>query len=349
MTHLDLQKTEVDLDLLQVIICGATGFELLRTALEFDLFGRLEAAGGMDLAAIAATIGTEEQPARILLLGLASLKLITKDGPAYVNSSVARQHLVPGKPGYLGSLVEVHEKIVNRGIVDLAESMRRNTNAGVRRLSGSGPTLYDRLEADPELYQLFWGHFGVVSKNMFLLLMETFDFSRLRHIVDVGGGDGTNGILLAQRYPHLTVTVFEQARADHAERKAAEAGLAARVRAWQGDFFSDPFPPEIDGIIICHVFEMWSLDRNTRMLRNCYRALPPGGALLLYNYVSDDDNTGSLGAAFMSAYFMSLATGEGMVYSAADMEAALRAAGFSRVQRYTEGVGFDHALLVAYK
>ena len=346
--NLDYQKT-ADLDLLQIIVCGVTAFELLRAGLEFDLFGRLEAADGMDLPTVAAAIGIERQPARILLLGLAALKLIRKEGPKYVNSDIARRHLLAYPPGSLGSLVEVHKKIVNQGIVDLAESLRANTNVGVRRLSGPGSTVYERLEADPELYQLFWGHFGVISENLFSLLMETFDFSRMRHVADVGGGDATNAILLAQRYPHLEVTVFEQARAGVAAKKAAEAGLAARVHAWQGDFFTDPFPPGIDGIIVCHVFEMWSLERNTNMLRHCYGALPPGGTLLVYNYVSDDDYTGSLGAAFMSAYFMALATGEGMVYAAGDMETAIRNAGFSRVERYSEGVGFDHALLVARK
>jgi cyclopropane fatty-acyl-phospholipid synthase-like methyltransferase len=168
-------------------------------------------------------------------------------------------------------------------------------------------------------------------------------------VVDLGGGDGSNSIALATANPHLDVTVFDQGSVTEiAARNAEDAGVAKRVHVWPGDLFADPFPADIDGILFCHIFEIWSLERNTELLRKCHAALPPGGAVLVYNFVCHDDDTGPLSAAFMSAYFLAVASGEGMVYSAADMDTAIRAAGFSRVERY-EGVGFSHALLVGYK
>jgi kynureninase len=55
----------------------------------------------------------------------------------------------------------------------------------------------------------------------------------------------------------------------------------------------------------------------------------------------------ALAAAFMSAYFLALSSGEGMVYSAADMEATVMEAGFARTERF-EGGPFDHALVVGW-
>jgi ubiquinone/menaquinone biosynthesis C-methylase UbiE len=338
-----------DSDHLQTIIHGATAFELLRTALEFDLFKRIEVAGGLDLAAAAAALGLEEQPARILLLGLTSLRLLRKEGDKYVNAAIATRSLVPGRTGYLGPLVEIQEKITNPGLPDFAESLRRNTNVGLRHLDGSAPTVYERLAAYPELQEIYYNNMGHASRQTFPLVVETFDFSGLKHVLDLCGGDGSNGIEVAKRNPHLEVTIFDQETTlKIAARNAEKAGVAERMHYWAGDIFADPLPPSIDGIMFCHIFEIWSMQRNVELLRKCHAALPPGGSVLVYNFISDDDNSGSVSAAFMSVYFHAVASGEGMVYSAADMQTALHEAGFARCDRYDD-VGYRHALLVGHK
>lgn len=336
-------------DRLQTIIHGATAFELLRTALEFNLFERIEAGGSMDVADVAAFLNVEQQPARILLLGLTSLRLLRKDGEKYSNSPIARRSLLPKMPGYLGPLVKVQEKITNPGLHDFAESMLRNTNIGLRHLDGSEPTLYERLTRYPELQKVFYANMGHASRQTFPLVVDAFDFSKLKHLLDFGGGDGSNGIDVAIRYPHLEVTIFDQETTlKIAEQNAKKANVGNRVHYCAGDLFTDPLPGGFDGVLFCHLFEIWSMERNIQLLRKCYDALDPGGAVLLYNFVSEDDNTGSAVAAFMSVYFLTIASGEGMVYSAAEMGTALHSAGFSHVERY-EGVGFRHALLVGYK
>jgi precorrin-6B methylase 2 len=336
-------------DHLQTIIHGATAFELLRTALEFDLFRRIEIAGGMDLAAVATALGIEEQPARVLLLGLTSLRLLSKEGEKYLNAPITTRSLVPGRAGYLGPLVEIQEKITNPGLPDFAESLRRNTNVGLRHLDGSAPTVYERLAAYPELQRIYYNNMGHASRQTFPVVVDTFDFSGLSHVLDLCGGDGSNGIEVAKANPHLEVTVFDQeSTLKIAAQNAEKAGVAERMHYWVGDIFSDPLPPNIDGILFCHIFEIWSMERNTELLRKCYDALPPGGTVLVYNFVCDDDNTGSVSAAFMSVYFHAVASGEGMVYSAADMETALLDAGFSSCDRYDD-VGYRHALMVGRK
>jgi hypothetical protein len=337
-------------DLLRIIIHGATAFELLRSALELDIFERLQAAGGMDLPAIAEQLEIEQQPARILLLGLTSLKLIRKEGNNYVNTGIARRSLLRSRRGFLGQLIDMQAKIVNPAVVDLSESIRHHTNVGLRHLSGPGTTLYERLTAHPELQDTFYASMGDASKKTFPLVLYSFDFSSFHHVLDLGGGDASNSIELARRYEHLEVTVFDQESVIQvAENNIAQAGLADRVHVCSGDFFKDPLPGGIDGILFCHIFEMWSLERNVDLLRRSYAALPTGGAVLVYNFVSDEENTGPLTAAFMSAYFLALASGEGMVYPARDVEMAIRDAGFSQVERSLDGIGFNHALLVGVK
>ncbi|WP_433496282.1 methyltransferase [Sphaerimonospora sp. CA-214678] len=338
-----------DADYLRIIIHGTTAFELLRTGLEFDLFEILESSGGMDLAKVAAAIGTGEQPARVLLLGLTSLRLLEKRGDRYVNGDLVRRKLLKSSPRFLGPLVDMQARVINASMGDLAASVRAGANVGLRHLTGPGTTLYERLTAHPELQEVFYANMGDASRNAFDQILDRYDFSGARRVVDIGGGDGTNSVKLALRHPHLEVTVFDQESVTRlAAGRIEDPGLRRRIRFQAGDLFTDPLPEGADTILFFHIFEIWSLERNTELLRKCHAALPDGGTCLVYNFVSDDEGTGSMSAGLLSPYFLTLASGEGMVYSPRDMEQALLAAGFSRVERYQD-MGFSHALVVGHK
>jgi precorrin-6B methylase 2 len=340
-----------DSELLFIFIHGTTVFELLRTALEFELFEHLEASGGMDIPQVAEALDVAEQPARILLLGLASLRLVRReDGNGkYINADITRRKLLRSSPRFLGPLVDVQAEITNPSITDFAESMRRNTNVGLRKLSGPGATLYERLAAYPYLEELFYRHVRDMTNKSFPLILEKFDFSALQHVVDLGGGDASNAIELVKRYPHLEVTVYERESVIQiAKRNVVEAGVADRIHLAARDIFTDALPRGLDCLLVLHVFGIFSLARNTELFRRCYEALPEGGPILAYDFVSNDDNTGPLTAGLASPYFLTLSSGEGMMYSARDMETCLQDAGFSQTVRYL-GKGSNQALVVGYK
>lgn len=347
-----------DADYLRLIIHGATAFELVHAALELTLFEVLEQHDAMTATEVAAALRIEPQPARILLQGLASLRLVGTTGKPdaaaqrYRNTPVVRRKLLRGSPTFLGPLVDVQADIINGAMPSLTASVRTNTNAGLRAIAGPGSahgTLYDWLGSQPQLQRTFYANMGDVSRRTSAQILDRYDFTTIREAVDFGGGDATNAIELARRYPRLSVRVFDAPSVrDIAERRIAEAGLGDRVTFHAGDLFADPVPAGGDAVLVFHVFEIWSMQRNTELLRRCRRALRDGGVCLVYNFVSADDGTGPLGAALLSPYFLTLASGEGMVYSAADMERAMLDAGFTRTERHTD-FGFGHALVVGGK
>ncbi|AUS81274.1 methyltransferase domain-containing protein [Actinoalloteichus sp. AHMU CJ021] len=336
-------------DYLRLIIHGTTAFELLRTAMEFDLFERLEAENGLTLEQVADAIGVAEQPARILLLGLASLSLVTREGERYVNSPVIRRKMLRDAPRFLGPLLDVQAEVINQSMGDFAESMRQGTNVGLRHIPGPGTTLYERLTAHPRLQEVFYANMGDASRKAFARILDFHDFSGVRHLVDLGGGDGTNGRELARRYPELTVTVVDQESVTRlASSRVEDPELLGRMRFHPGDLFTVDLPRDADAILFFHLFEIWSLERNTELLRRCHDALPEGGVCLVYNFVSNDEGTGSLSAGLVSPYFLTLASGEGMTYSPRDVERAVRDAGFSHVERHDD-LGFSHTLVIGRK
>ncbi|EOD66918.1 methyltransferase [Amycolatopsis vancoresmycina] len=346
----DSRKVTIsEADYLRILVHGTTAFELLRTALEFELFEKLDAAGGLDVDETAAALGIERQPARILLLGLASLLLLEKSGDKYVNSKMVERKLLREGERFLGPLVDIQAKIINATMVDFAEALRQNTNVGLRRLEGPGDTLYERLTATPDLQKVFYDNMGDASRRAFEQILEKYDFSHIRHAIDIAGGDGANSVELAKRYPELEVTVMDQESVTRlAADRIEDPGIRKRVHFHPGDILHDRYPEGADAIFVFHIFEIWSLERNTALLRRCYDALPEGGTCLVYNWVSNEEGTGSMAAGLVSPYFLTLASGEGMTYAPGDMERAALDAGFSRVELHPD-MGFSHALVVAHK
>jgi SAM-dependent methyltransferase len=113
------------------------------------------------------------------------------------------------------------------------------------------------------------------------MVAAAYDFSGMREVIDVGGGDGRllTGILRA--YPGLQGTVLDLPRvAESARRQIAGAGLADRCRFVAGDFF-EAVPEGSDAYLMKHVIHDWDDARAVRILQNCWRVMRPQAKLLI--------------------------------------------------------------------
>jgi hypothetical protein len=82
-------------------------------------------------------------------------------------------------------------------------------------------------------------------------------------------------------------------------------------------------------------------------LRKIFDGLPAGGALIIFNMMQDDDETGPMTAAIGSPYFLTLATGTGMLFTWAEYQRWMTEAGFARCE--THRLSFDHGVVIAWK
>ncbi len=340
---------EIDMDRFVLIAQGHSAFQLLWAGVELGVFDRLSGQPGMSKEALETAVGLAPYPGRVLLTGLAALGLIVKDGASYRNSALAESLLVQGKPDSIAPVLGWQAHIVYPGLQDFLDSLRAGKNVALRQFPGEGDTLYQRLVSHPELERIFQQAMSALSAQANRRIVDAYDLGSFTHIVDAGGGDGTNAIALARRYPNLKVTVYDSASVCQiAQQRIAAAGLSDRVFTWVGNFLNDPFPPGVDAIMFCHIFTIWSMERNRELLRKCAEALPDDGAVILFNMMGDDDDTGPISTALGSPYFLAIATGEGMLHSWQDYEQGMLAAGFSRITRVGE-LPLNHGLLVGRK
>jgi acetylserotonin N-methyltransferase len=175
-------------------------------------------------------------------------------------------------------------------------------------------------------------------------VVEAFDLSGYRKLVDLGGATGHLAVAACKRYPHLRAAVFDLPPVLPLAREMVDAsGVADRIELIPGDFFADALP-EADLFAVGRILHDWSLDKIERLLRVICERLPAGGALLVAEKLLADDKTGPSWAVVQSLNM--LVCTEGKERALGEYTELLRAAGFRDVQGRRTSTPLDAILAV---
>ncbi len=154
------------------------------------------------------------------------------------------------------------------------------------KFGGPGKLDFTDLAArDPEGAAIFNDAMSAFTRGMDAAVTEAYDFSRIRTLVDVGGGHGAllAGILRAQ--PHLRGILFDIPPViDGARAHVERAGLGSRIELVAGSFF-EVVPPGGDAYMLKFIIHDWDDERSTQILQSCRRAMDANGKLLLVERV----------------------------------------------------------------
>lgn len=301
-------------------------FKTLAAAHELGLFGLL--AGGRDTTAelLAARLRIHPRPAEMLLTGCAAIGLLVERGGRYFNAPISETYLVPDKPQYFGGWIAMADKRLYPGWGKLAEAIRSN-----RPTTWDPDTQSSLFDGEnPAMLALFWDAMHSLSTMTARALATSYDFSRYRRLLDIGGGSGAFDIELCKQYPALRAAVFDLSHVvDIAERNIAQAGLSGRIEGIAGDFFG-AFPDGCDLHLFSMIMHDWDIDKNKALLRRSYESLVSGGAVVISELLVNDDKSGPAAAALMSLNM--LIETEGRNYTGAEYAAWLTEVGFSDIE-----------------
>jgi hypothetical protein len=124
---------------------------------------------------------------------------------------------------------------------------------------------------------------------------EAYDFSAFRTLVDVGGATGHMLTTLLARYPSPRGVLFDLPHIQHdAAALIGSRHLTDRITIRTGSFF-DGVPDGGDCYLLSHIIHDWSEEQCLTILRNCRRAMQPGGRLLLIEMVLPAANVMHMG------------------------------------------------------
>jgi len=153
-----------------------------------------------------------------------------------------------------------------------------------------GMPIWEVFAADRELGRLFNESMTGFSAAEIPAVLEAYDFSGIRKLVDVAGGHGTllRDVLLANPGVHGVLTDLPQV-VEGAWRTFEDAGLSARCETVGGDMF-ESLPAGADAYMMKHIIHDWDDERSIRILSNCRKAMTPDGKVLIIDAVIKPGN-----------------------------------------------------------
>jgi demethylspheroidene O-methyltransferase len=177
-------------------------------------------------------------------------------------------------------------------------------------------------------------------------ILDSYDVSTHRRVLDVGGGDGTFLRALGKRAPSTTLVLFDlPGVAEVARRRFAESGMGHRVEVIGGDFSRHALPRGADLITLVRVLHDHDDPLVETVLRSAFQALAPGGRLLVAEPLAGTTGAERMGDAYFGIYLWAM--GSGRPRSAKELTGMLEKAGFSRIRRLPTRIPLQTSVLVA--
>ncbi|HKP27536.1 MAG TPA: methyltransferase, partial [Dongiaceae bacterium] len=153
-----------------------------------------------------------------------------------------------------------------------------------------GQPFYGYLHAHPREAARFNAAMTGFSSHETAAILEAYDFSDARSVVDIGGGHGALLAALLRAHPQMSGTLFDLPSVlAGAASVLSEVGIAERARTVAGDFF-DEAPAGADLYVMKSVLHNWDDTDALRLLSTCRAAMAPQARLLVIERVVPEGN-----------------------------------------------------------
>lgn len=244
----------------------------------------LLAGGPASSKQLARATGTDQPSLYRVLRLLASLGVFDEVEPGSFGLTVLGDRLRSDAPAGVRSWstllvggVQPYEHIL--------ETVRTGT-PGIDIAYGMG--LFEFISQDPETAAIFDAAMSERTAAFAPSVAGSYDFSDIRSIVDVGGGQGTLLTEILRRHSHLHGTLFERAVvAARAEARLDVIDLAGRCEVRAGDFL-EQVPNGADCYVLANILHDWEDERATTILRNCRQSMSGRGRVLIVERLIPD-------------------------------------------------------------
>jgi hypothetical protein len=129
-------------------------------------------------------------------------------------------------------------------------------------------------------------------------VLNSYDFSRIGRLADVGGGHGDVLIGYLRGGAERSGVLFDAPQvAAQVTRRVAGLGLSSRCDVVGGDFFKE-IPVKADAYFLRHILHDWDDDECIRILRNIAAAAQPGNRVLIAECLVKGPNVSDTGKLF---------------------------------------------------
>jgi precorrin-6B methylase 2 len=304
---------------------GFWASKTLLSAIEMELFTEL-ARHPEDGESLRDRLGLHPRSSEDFLDALVALGFLERDEGIYRNTPSTAFFLDKQKPSYIGGILEMANHRLYHFWGSLTEALRTGQLQNEAKV-GEMP-FFQALYADPARLKEFLGAMTGLSHAANMAIARQFPWHKHKSFADVGAAQGDLAVQIALANDHVTGVAFDLPEVALVfEHFIEQHGVADRLRFVGGDFFADDFP-EADVVVMGHILHDWSLDEKRTLIGKAHKALPDGGALIVYESIIDDDRSTNAFGLLMSLNML-IETEHGFDYTAADCMGWMTNAGFS--------------------
>ena len=222
-----------------------------------------------------------------VLRALASVEIFHEDGEGRFSLTPMGALLGEDAPGSKRSLARMAGAEFYRSWGDLFSSAETGGPAFDKVF---GRPFFRYMDGNPDRWRIYDSAMTGIHDRETIPVLDAYDFSPFRTIVDVGGGNGLALAAVLRRNPRARGILFELPPvAERAREVTAGSGVSDRLHIIGGDFF-DSIPSSGDAYLMRHVLHDWEDREAVSILRNCREAMRPGGRVLVVETVIPSGN-----------------------------------------------------------
>ncbi len=263
----------------------AMGYQRSRALCAAARLGIADALGERErsVADLAAVCMADVAALHRLLRALASIGIVTETRPGSFVLTEFGKPLRKDVPDSAWPAVIFWADLLANNWSSLTECVRTGKNAATLR-----PEIMEQWQQDPERPAIFRAVMGTSPTEAYMPIARAWDFSRARVVADLGGGGGALIGAILEAFPNTKGMLVDRPGSIEAARPRFSTGpLAQRMQLVAADLTQD-VPHGADVYILKHVLHGCTDEAATDILRKCRAVTPPGGRVLVVEFVLPD-------------------------------------------------------------
>jgi O-methyltransferase domain/Dimerisation domain len=310
------------------MLYGALATQMISVAAELGIADLL-ADEPQTVDHLAASCSADSAALYRLLRALACLGVFTEVAPRTFGLTPLAKTL---RTGVTGSMRELAQEVGGRTRLLAYSELVHSVRTGKPAFDEAhGISMWAYLQSHPQEMALFSRGMGNLASEAHSAAFDAYDLSRVRCLVDVGGGQGYLIAAVLPRYPSMRAVLFD---APHVTQGAArvldQAGIADRTEVVSGDVF-ESVPPGGDAYVLSSILFSYTDAEAITILSNIRQAMEPAGKILILEPLIPQEDGYHPGKLLDVCQ---LALHKGGVRSKAEFGALFSAAGLRRAEAW---------------
>ena len=255
--------------------------QMIRTAALLKICDKL-AAGPRDALDVATEVKADPGLLRRLMRALVGLGVLEEGQDGRFSNTEMGELLRTDVPGSLAAAaVGLPQDNSWKAWAQLHRGVREGS---VPHVLANNASFWELMALEAETAAHFNAYMAAQTAAFVPQLLDAFDFSQCRTVVDVGGGSGGLIAAILSAHPHLRGVVFDlDSGLAGADEYLRGRKVGDRCTIVAGDFF-DSVPPGGDVYLLRLILHDWDDQQAARILATCRLAMPAGSRLLVIDH-----------------------------------------------------------------